>query len=272
MMLPEQNPRPPEHINNPPSSALLEFAWLLGAVALVVVAMTLLLLLLARQLAPHIPFVWEEAVTAQFATAAAADDARSLALNELASTLARAGGVSEGIRIKAHYLDTELPNAFATLGGHVFVTRGLLQTVSSENALAMVLAHEVGHIHYRDPAALLTRQTVLAIIWAVATGDTGGAGIQQALMQAGMLTALSFDRDVERRADRFALDTLKAHYGHTAGAEEFFQHIREHYNESEWETLFRSHPMTQERLDQLASEAPAAPVTLRPLPEALQFE
>jgi beta-barrel assembly-enhancing protease len=271
MRLPEGNPRPPEHINNPPSSALLEFAWLLGAVALAVVTVTLLLLLLARQLAPHIPFAWEVAVTKELA-ASSPPDARSQALDKLAAALAQAGGVSDDIRIQAHYMDTALPNAFATLGGHVFVTRGLLENVSSENALAMVLAHEIGHIHYRDPAALLSRQAVLAVVWAVATGDTGGAGVQQALMQAGMLTSLSFDRDMERRADRFALDTLKAHYGHAAGAEEFFRHIHDHYDESEWETLFRSHPLTQERLDWLAGEVPAESVTLAPLPDALQFD
>ncbi|AJD48990.1 peptidase M48 Ste24p [Isoalcanivorax pacificus W11-5] len=271
MRLPEGNPRPPEHINNPPSSALLEFAWLLGAVALAVVGITLVLLLLARQLAPHIPFAWEVAVT-EHLTDESPPDPRSQALDTLAAALAQAGGVSEDIRIRAHYMDADLPNAFATLGGHVFITRGLLQNVSSENALAMVLAHEIGHVHYRDPAALLSRQAVLAVVWAVATGDTGGAGVQQALMQAGMLTSLSFDRDMERRADRFALDTLKAYYGHAAGAEEFFQHIRDHYDESEWETLFRSHPLTQERLDRLAGEVPATPVTLAPLPDVLQFE
>ncbi|MDR2897416.1 MAG: M48 family metalloprotease [Spirochaetaceae bacterium] len=43
-------------------------------------------------------------------------------------------------------LNTSEINAFATSGGHIFVTRGLLECADSEDSLAAVLAHEVAHI------------------------------------------------------------------------------------------------------------------------------
>lgn len=43
-------------------------------------------------------------------------------------------------------LDTEEINAFAAPGGLIFVTRGLLRCCRSEDALAAVLAHEIGHV------------------------------------------------------------------------------------------------------------------------------
>ena len=43
-------------------------------------------------------------------------------------------------------LDSDEINAFATPGGHIFVTRGLLQCTNSEDAVAAVLAHEISHI------------------------------------------------------------------------------------------------------------------------------
>jgi len=43
-------------------------------------------------------------------------------------------------------LDGREINAFATPGGHIFVTRGLVSTAKSEDALAGVIAHEVAHI------------------------------------------------------------------------------------------------------------------------------
>ncbi|GHV87677.1 hypothetical protein AGMMS50267_00370 [Spirochaetia bacterium] len=43
-------------------------------------------------------------------------------------------------------LDSAEINAFATSGGHIFITRGLLQCAASEDALAAVLAHEIAHI------------------------------------------------------------------------------------------------------------------------------
>jgi predicted Zn-dependent protease len=43
-------------------------------------------------------------------------------------------------------LDTQEINAFATSGGHIFLTRGLIACASSEDALASVIAHELAHI------------------------------------------------------------------------------------------------------------------------------
>jgi len=46
-------------------------------------------------------------------------------------------------------LDSDDINAFATPGGHIFVTRGLIRCCPSEDALATVLAHEIGHVQLR---------------------------------------------------------------------------------------------------------------------------
>lgn len=43
-------------------------------------------------------------------------------------------------------LDSEEINAFATSGGHVLVTKGLIKAAGTEDALAAVLAHELAHI------------------------------------------------------------------------------------------------------------------------------
>jgi len=46
-------------------------------------------------------------------------------------------------------LDSNEINAFATSGGHIFVTRGLVKAAKSEDALAGVISHEVAHIQLR---------------------------------------------------------------------------------------------------------------------------
>jgi predicted Zn-dependent protease len=46
-------------------------------------------------------------------------------------------------------LDTPEINAFATSGGHIFVTRGMIGVADSEDALAGVIAHEIAHIQLR---------------------------------------------------------------------------------------------------------------------------
>jgi len=46
----------------------------------------------------------------------------------------------------AAILDSGEVNAFATPGGHVYITRGLIEAAKSEDALAAVIAHEIAHI------------------------------------------------------------------------------------------------------------------------------
>jgi len=62
-------------------------------------------------------------------------------------------------------LDTNEVNAFATSGGHIFVTRGLINTAKSEDALAAVIAHEIAHIQLQHSIkAIRTNRITQAII------------------------------------------------------------------------------------------------------------
>lgn len=46
-------------------------------------------------------------------------------------------------------LDSNEINAFATSGGHILITKGLIKNTKSEDELAAVLAHEIAHIHLK---------------------------------------------------------------------------------------------------------------------------
>jgi predicted Zn-dependent protease len=62
-------------------------------------------------------------------------------------------------------LDSNEINAFATSGGHIFVTRGLINTAKSEDALAAVIAHEVAHIQLQHSIkAIRTSRITQALI------------------------------------------------------------------------------------------------------------
>jgi len=68
-------------------------------------------------------------------------------------------------------LDTEEINAFATSGGHVFVTLGLLNITENEDALAGVIAHEVAHIQLRHGIKSIksSKMTEALLVTATAT-------------------------------------------------------------------------------------------------------
>ncbi len=58
--------------------------------------------------------------------------------------------------------DTAEPNAFALPGGYVYVSRGLLAITNSEDELAGVLGHEIGHVAARHAVNRVTRAAPLA--------------------------------------------------------------------------------------------------------------
>jgi predicted Zn-dependent protease len=65
-------------------------------------------------------------------------------INQIASRLARDSNLSLSYRILIqHYPEV---NAYSTPEGQIIVTRGLLQSVSTEEELAGVIAHEMGHM------------------------------------------------------------------------------------------------------------------------------
>jgi predicted Zn-dependent protease len=53
-------------------------------------------------------------------------------------------------------LDSPELNAFATSGGHIFLCRGLIEALDSEDALAAVIAHEIAHIQLKHSTAIIT--------------------------------------------------------------------------------------------------------------------
>jgi predicted Zn-dependent protease len=58
-------------------------------------------------------------------------------------------------------LDSQEINAFATPGGHIFITRGLVECADSEDALAAVIAHEIAHIQLRHAAEIIQNQRLV---------------------------------------------------------------------------------------------------------------
>jgi predicted Zn-dependent protease len=65
-------------------------------------------------------------------------------------------------------LDSDELSAFATPGGHIFLTRALVACAGSEDALAAVIAHEVAHIQLRHAAGIIENQRLVQDLSAAA--------------------------------------------------------------------------------------------------------
>ncbi|MEL7296045.1 MAG: M48 family metallopeptidase [Pseudomonadota bacterium] len=144
--------------------------------------------------------------------------------------------------------ESSVPNAVALPGGTIVVTSRLLDDVESENELAFVLAHELGHFHGRDHLRRLGRITLISLIYNATIGSGGFASNLSDLSLRG------FDRQQERDADRFGLELCAAHYGHIAGTGDFFRRL-DQGPRSLLNRYVDTHPGTTERLDDMTAFA-----------------
>jgi predicted Zn-dependent protease len=84
-------------------------------------------------------------------------------------------------------LDSNEINAFATSGGHIFLTRGLIACADSEDALAGVIAHEISHIQLQHSIkAIKTNRITQALL--VTGSSAAGAAAGSAGLSLGELT------------------------------------------------------------------------------------
>ena len=110
-------------------------------------------------------------------------------------------------------VDQEVPNAFALPGGYVYVSRGILALTNSEDELANVLAHEMGHVEQRHaarqqaaatlPGFFTLPGTIVSAIVSPALGDV----LASPFRQVGAVYLAGYGRSQEREADRFAQET-----------------------------------------------------------------
>ena len=144
-------------------------------------------------------------------------------------------------------LEDEALNAFALPGGTIVVTRGLLDAAESENELAFVLGHEIGHFAARDHLRAIGRGLILSLVLRSVVGS--GAGDAVPALSAE-LASRGFARDQERDADAFALGLVAAEYGHVKGADHFFSRLPDAdagfgAHAAAW---FATHPVSESRI------------------------
>ncbi len=101
------------------------------------------------------------------------DDAQFLPyLDALGQRLAKESP-RQDVTHQFHIADMAEPNAFALPGGYVYVTRGLLALVNSEDELAGVVGHEIGHVAARHTVQKISKQGPFAVVFGIASGITG---------------------------------------------------------------------------------------------------
>ena len=247
----------PEDVNVTSIHPLVNFAHLLGTIVLFSALAYLGLGLLANQLATRISPETEIKIGQQLVSGIAKTESKDSSQQQYLETLVASlqqENLTASVPITIHLMDKEIANAAILPGGNIIVTTALLQEAESENEIAFVLAHELGHHVNRDPLKALGRSLVFLTVSSVLGIGTGNTDV---VTLTGSLTSLHYSRQQESAADVYALQAIVDKYGHGGSSLNFFERIKTKEKRGKLASYFSTHPLTESRinyLQQIATE------------------
>jgi predicted Zn-dependent protease len=125
---------------------------------------------------------------------------------------------TEECRFFFHYMDDDDVNAFVDEDGHIYLHRGLLDYLESDEEIAAVMAHEMGHQianHVEESERSILIGALIGALLMGGAGVAGGStpGKTDELAAEGMVLGarvgiLSFSKEQEREADLLAAYVL----------------------------------------------------------------
>jgi len=157
--------------------------------------------------------------------------------------------------------DEGVPNAFALPGGYVYVTRGLLSLITTEDELAGVMGHEIIHATERHSIKQM-RSSILPsmlelpgnIVGTVVNEDLGNL-LNMPISASNALWLTSYSRKHETESDKKGV-TLASKAGYDPGAmksilDRISRAVEIVTEEEEKKSYFSSHPYTPDRIKKI---------------------
>lgn len=124
----------------------------------------------------------------------------------------RIANVSDRKDLVYHFyiIDDESENAFSLPGGYVYIFRGLIERLDTDDEIAAILAHEVGHICARHSIKRLQESIGMQALGILMIRGSNDAYTRVKANQALGHLILSHARSHEFESDRLAVRYLKA--------------------------------------------------------------
>lgn len=185
-------------------------------------------------------------------------------INMLGQTLAAASDKPEVFN-GYHFLvlDSDDINAFATPGGHIFVTRGLIRCCPSEDALAAILAHEIGHVQLRHGMQSIEKARVTEALTVLATEGAKTLGspevVQLTKTFSGAITDIAnsminngYSRTFEYQADQNSVVLVQRVGYNPEGLIEVLKDMEKRLKPGSHD-FAKTHPLPQDRIAEIRS-------------------
>ncbi|MBP5451887.1 MAG: M48 family metalloprotease [Treponema sp.] len=157
-------------------------------------------------------------------------------------------------------LDTTEVNAFSTSGGHIFVTRGLLSCAESEDALAAVIAHEIGHIQLKHSIKSIKKSRNTEAVKATLNATMSSIGLSDLANDLDDMVgdAISdmvnngYSKSQEYDADKLAVE-LMALAGYNPDAMVDMLNKMAELQKGKKGGFYKTHPSPKDRISHLSS-------------------
>ncbi len=185
-------------------------------------------------------------------------------VNELGQTLALFADRPETFG-GYHFLvvDTAEVNAFAAPGGLILVSRGLLRCCRSEDALAAVLAHEIGHVQLEHGLRAIKKGRLTGALTVLATESAKNLGGEQlAQVTAAFEGSISditqtivnsgYARKLEFQADEVAVRILSSAGYNPTALKDMLLEMKQRMP-ADGHGFAKTHPDPQDRVEAIAA-------------------
>lgn len=175
-------------------------------------------------------------------------------IDRIANTILNSGEVQyrDELNWEIFIIDDDVLNAFCTPGGKIYVFTGLIKYLDTEDQLAGVLAHEIGHADHRHTTNALTRQYGFQLLLEVVLGENQGLLSEIAVGIAN----LRFSRSNETEADEASVLYLGSEGTYNcAGAAGFFQKMEAESNAPSPPPFLSTHPAPENRIENILATA-----------------
>jgi len=174
-------------------------------------------------------------------------------------------------------LDSQEINAVSTPGGFVFISRGFLKIIQNEDALAAVLAHEIGHIVKGHGTAAISQANLTSALTTVGkevVASQGGEVTQLVTRAFGdsiqevtnTLLTKGYSRSQEYEADEYAAKLLAAVGYDQSGLTSMLEGLQKIESTNSSGGWFTTHPAPDRRERNIKDEISA------PSPEIIAAE
>lgn len=163
-------------------------------------------------------------------------------------------------------------NAFALPGGFVYVNKGLLDYVQSDDELAGVIAHEIAHVshHHAIQSMKAQQKEMTKVILAVLVGAAAGAGMHESLDLAYALNLIAiaklngYGQKAESDADRTAVAYMADSKYSPVGMLTFMERLaRDEIRKPQVNYgIFTTHPPSHKRAHEMIDEIQKRGITV----------